>query len=205
MHSHTLLLLCHKKGPPSPAVPRQRRKGFHNSRVSFSAHGNANVPAQARPCLGSHCWQQCSKWVTEKGLGFSTPYLLNWGYSTGKIVYSQEQKQLSAAASTWSRIIAAESPVFPTILALSEREWWFLKNFHTDLGETRLPCPFSFCEMDFCKTYSLGGLIWHLEVWSPALNSDAKLAHTKGDTILNCIEPSKYVKGFLKITWPAGY
>lgn len=63
-----------QEGATQPSSARQRRKGFHNSCVSLSAQGNANGPARARPCLGSHGWQQCSKSGSDwERIGFLYP------------------------------------------------------------------------------------------------------------------------------------
>lgn len=62
-----------RRGHPAQQC-QQRRKGFHNSCVSLSAQGNANGPARARPCLGSHGWQQCSKSGSDwERIGFLYP------------------------------------------------------------------------------------------------------------------------------------
>lgn len=191
--SHTLLLLCHKKGPPSPAVPWQRRKGFHNSCVILTSQ-KCQCASMGMTLPGPHCWQQCweshSDWVR---IGFLYSLFVKLRLQHRKNCLLTGAKAAECSTTHPGPDHSSRGPRFPNH-SFSFRA---TMNFHMDLGETKLPCPFSFCvAMDFCKTYLLGGLIWYLEVWSLALNSDAKLAHTKGDIVLNCIEPAKYVEGF---------
>lgn len=61
-----------------PRSPEAKAEGFPSFLVSLAAHGNANVPTRARPCRGCHADSSAqSQGVTGKGLGFSTPFLLN--------------------------------------------------------------------------------------------------------------------------------
>lgn len=115
---------------------------------------------------GSRGWQQLRKSgsdrVTEKGRGFSNPFLLNQGYSKWINVGSQKQAEPNALLHTQPLSTAAQGPAFrenqafPTNLSLSWLVFWLQKSFHNDILETRLPCPFS-----FCKTYLCGDLIWY--------------------------------------------
>lgn len=127
-------------------------------------------PACPRVATGSCGWQQSwksgSDRVTEKGFGFSSPFLLNRGYSKGKRFGSQKQIEPNTLLHTQPLSTAAEGPAFrenqtfPTNLSLEWLVFWLQKSFHNYILETMLPCPFSFCVvMDFCKTYLPGDLI----------------------------------------------
>lgn len=144
-----------RKGHPAP---QSRGKGGRVSiipRVTGSSRkcqcANAGTTLSGLPR-----WQQCSK----SGSHWERTGLLYPLFVKLRLQRMKNHLFTGAKADECSTMHLApdHSRAFPTFL--SEQECWFLKNFHTDLGETRLPCPFSFCAaMDFCKTYLLGGLI----------------------------------------------
>lgn len=141
-----------------PCSPQAKAEGFPSLLCVIGSSRKCQWASTGTTLPGLPCWQQCS----ESGSHWERTGLLYPLFVKLRLQRTKNHLFTGAKADECSTMHLApdHSRAFPTFLSLSERECWFLKNFHTDLGDTRLPCPFSFCAaIDFNKTYLLGGLI----------------------------------------------